>query len=249
MRFTFTILAAVLALPAFGQWNRYGSSGKGEMGGIADPHPLAYFTREALVRDVDSGQVGCGYCTPVERAKMRAEGRTEISKVGKIGDYAVYDVLYYFDPSDATAGAKTILVQTGPNQFREIFYLGNTGWPSNPGKTRIVGDTPQDQMLWTGAGYGLMGMTVDYQLWVGDGMSVRMDFKAVAAAEAATMKSAGIARQQPWNRQMPLPTFESRGYALVSHLPAGDGYVDVTFTIDQGKAIVTGTSYTPAKRQ
>jgi hypothetical protein len=103
-------------------------------------------------------------------------------------------------------------------------------------------------MLWVTTGYGLMGMTADDRFWVGDGMSLRMDFKAVEAAEAVTMKSAGIIQEQPFNRQRPLPTFESKGYALVSHLPAGDGSVDVTFTIDHGKAIVTGTSYTPYKR-
>ena len=241
MRLTFPILAALLALPALGQWNRYESTGKGEAISIADPHSLSYFTGEGRLRDL------CEGWKPDQLAKFLAEVHPELSKVGKVGEYAIYDVFYVIDPANGFGfGSKSILVQTGKDQYREISFILNG---DRYGKTRIVGDMPPNQMLWVTTGYGLMGMTVDDQFWVGDGMSVRMDFKAVAAAEEATMKSAGIVREKPWNRQMPLPSFESKGYALVSHLPAGDGSVDVTFTIDHGRAVVTGTSYTPSKHQ
>jgi hypothetical protein len=239
MRLTFSILAALLALPALGQWNRYETTGKGKVVSIADPHPLSYFTGEGRLRDI------CEGWHADQMAKFLAEVKPEESKVGKVGEYTIYDV-FYVDSGNNFGGRKSILVQTGKDQYREISYIENG---DRYGKTLIVGDSPPNQMLWATTGYGLMGMTADDQFWVGDGMSVRMDFKAVAAAEEATMKSAGIVREKPWNRQMPLPSFESKGYALVSHLPAGDGSVDVTFTIDHGRAVVTGTSYTPSKHQ
>ena len=93
-----------------------------------------------------------------------------------------------------------------------------------------------------------MGMNVDDLLWVGEGMSVRLNLEAVEAADAATLKAAGAVREQPYNRQMPLPTFDSRGHELVYHKVANDGSVEVSFTIDHGKGIVTGTKYTPSKR-
>jgi hypothetical protein len=243
MRLAFLIVAAVLALPAFGQWNRYASAGKGEGVTVAAPHPLAYFTREALVRD-DNGQVGCDYCTAAEKAKILAEGEAEVSKAGTVGAYAIYDIFYSYGAPEMGHG-RSILVKTAKDQYREILYIGNG---DRYGKTLIVGNAPPNQMLWTSTGYGIMGMTVDHQLWIGDGMSVRLDLEAVEAADAATLKSAGAVREQPFNRQMPLPTFDSRGHELVYHCVAHDGSVEVGFTIDHGKAIVTGASYTPSQR-
>jgi hypothetical protein len=162
-----------------------------------------------------------------------------VSKAGRVGDYTIYDVFYFY--TDAKFGQRrSILVQTGKEQYREIFYIGNG---DRYGGTRIVGDSPPNQILLTTTGYGAMGMTVDDLLWVGDGMSVLLSLEAVAAADAATLKSAGAVREKPFNRQMPLPTFDSRGHELVYHNMADDGSVEVTFTIDHGKAIVTGANY------
>jgi hypothetical protein len=76
-------------------------------------------------------------------------------------------------------------------------------------------------------------MYVDNQLWIGDGMSVRLNLDTVTAADEATM---------------PLPTFDLKVHELVYHHMADDGSVEVSFTIDHGKAIVTGTIYAPYKR-
>ena len=136
MRLTFSIAAVLVALPAFGQWNRYAQNGKGEAVSVAEPHPLAYFTHDAVARG-DYGELGCDSCSADQKAEMLAEGRAEVSKVGKVGGYTIWDVFYLY--TDAKWGkGHSILVQTGDDQYREIFYIGN----GNGYGTRIVGDSP-----------------------------------------------------------------------------------------------------------
>jgi hypothetical protein len=74
-------------------------------------------------------------------------------------------------------------------------------------------------------------------------MSLRLNIDALTAADEATLRSAGDTREKPWNRQMPDPTFDSKGSELVYHHFANGGSVDLSFTIDHGKAIVMGTGY------
>ena len=105
-------------------------------------------------------------------AKFLAEVKPEASKVGKVGEYAIYDVFYVVDPANGFGfGSKSVLVQTGKDQYREISYIGNG---DRYGKTRIVGDTPPNQIVWATTGYGLMGMTVD-DLFSGRGRNVGSD--------------------------------------------------------------------------
>jgi hypothetical protein len=197
MRFTLPILLVFLMVPVFGQWNRYESEGKGEAISIADPHPLSYFTGEGRLRDF------CEGWGADQMAKFLAEVKPELSKVGKVGEYTIYDI-FYVDRANNFGGMKSILVQTSKDQYREISRIGNG---HRYGKTRIVGDMPPNQMLLATTGYGGVGMTADDKFWVGDGMSVRLNLDAVTTADAATLKSAGAVREQPWNRQMPLPHF------------------------------------------
>jgi hypothetical protein len=209
MRLTFPILAALLALPALAQWNRYASSGKGEAISIAEPRPLSYFTGEGRLRD-DSGNVyNCEICTPAQKAQLLAEAVPEVSRVGKVGEYTIYDILYV-NPANSIWGRKSILVQTTKDQYREISYIGNG---NRYEKTSIIGDLQPNQMLYTATGFGIMGASVEEQFWVGDGMSVRLDLKAVAAAQEATMSAAGIVRQTR-NREIPEGMFEPRGHDL-----------------------------------
>ena len=190
-----TTLALLVSLPALAQWSRYESEGKGEVISIADPHLLSYFSGEGRLQDLCEGW-------PADQlAKFLAEVKPKVSKAGKVGEYTIYDV-FYVDLANEFGGRKSILVETGKDQFREISYIGN-GW--SYGKTRIIGDTPPNQILWTTTGYGAD------QFWIGVGISVQLDLNAVAAAEEATM--------------------------------AEDGAVDVTFTIDHGKAVVIGSTY------
>jgi hypothetical protein len=115
MRPRFPILAVLLALPVAAQWNRYGQEGKGEQISVAEPHSLDYFTGEGRLRDL------CEGCKPDRLAKFLAEVHPELSKAGKVGD-----VFYLLDPAKGFgSGSKSVLVQTGKDQYREISYILN----------------------------------------------------------------------------------------------------------------------------
>jgi hypothetical protein len=241
-------LMLLMSIPAVGQWARYVTSGKEPWSEVAEAHPLSYFTHEAVLRN-DNGQVGCSYCTEVENAKVRAEGRAEVSKVGKIGKYNVYDVYYYFDRSKPIAGAESILLETAPDGFREIFYIANLGWFQNPDPTQIIGVRPPNQILSTAVGVGNMGLIDDHQLWVASGAALHMNMEDVRAAQERLLISAHSENARREAHTYPLE-FRSKGMELIAHSAVHDesgnerGSIDITFKIDHGRAIVTGTSYT-----
>jgi hypothetical protein len=89
-------LAAILILPAgAANWERWNHSGKGLGIGPADPHPLSYFTRYPSLRD----PYFCHNCSPEKRLalakqeKLKEKQRTEVTLVGTVYGFKVYDVL------------------------------------------------------------------------------------------------------------------------------------------------------------
>jgi hypothetical protein len=190
------------------------------------------------------GDVGCGFCghDGVEYAKVLESGRAELFQVGKIGTYTISDIYYYFDGSIPVAGAKAILVETGKNQVRDIFYRDNAGWPENPGATQIVGEKLPNQILAMTEALGAMGMVLDYQFWVAPGISLQLDWRGV---QVGPQKPIYLDRQKTY---IGPPEFGFKGGELTVHrpvrgeIPADLGPLDSTFRIDHGRVIVTGSN-------
>jgi len=116
------LLGAMLSLsvPAAAQWQRVVWSGKGEFTDVPKPHPLSYFTANPYLRD-DGGDLG-GSCAPPE-----CSIRTVSKPVGLLAGYHIVDLLYYVStralPDDDQVKWKFILVQVGPDLYKEIFQL------------------------------------------------------------------------------------------------------------------------------
>ncbi len=121
------LLAIALCLPASGQWSRVVFSGKGESTDVPAAHSLGYFTRSPVLRD--DGEDLCALCTEEGRAKsaLKYSIRPMVRPVGNLAGYPIVDVLYSVtkraDPSSNDAKWKSILVQVGPDRYREIFHL------------------------------------------------------------------------------------------------------------------------------
>jgi hypothetical protein len=191
-------------------------------------------------------------CTAAEKAKILAESKARVSKVGKVGDYMVYDVFYSSGPTH-TINAKAILVETGPDQFREIFYIdsyiGGAGLMTRG--TEIVGEKQPNQMLLTTSLQGMRSLEFNEEFWIGAGASLRLDLTEVNKAFEYELKSAGVdsdelgicecAYQEGWPDELLLRSS--------LHAKNGDerGMIDVTFRIDHGRAIVTASSFKPPR--
>jgi hypothetical protein len=126
----FLLFLAALSLPATGQWQRLVFSGKGgsDVRDVPVEHPLSYFTANPFLRD--DGDDLCVLCTPEGKAKSAQHYsiRTEVRTVGTLAGYRIVDVFYYVGSREMNADLtdvkwKSILVQVGPDRFREIFHL------------------------------------------------------------------------------------------------------------------------------
>ena len=133
-------LAVLLILPAgAANWERFSSSGKGYGIGIAEPHPLSYYTRYPSLRD----DYFCYRCSPEKRLALAKQERllgirnTEVKLVGTVHGFKIYDVIYWYGEKREW---KSILVRTGPNQYREIWFDEKTQGDFSPSFLFQIGD-------------------------------------------------------------------------------------------------------------
>lgn len=63
----------------------------------------------------------CYLCTPEKKLAeaKKVKVKTDLTLVGKLAGFAIYDLYYHFDPT--FPDTKLILVQAGPHQYREIY--------------------------------------------------------------------------------------------------------------------------------
>jgi len=105
-----------------GPWKRYVTTPKGDWFDTPTPHTLAHFTRYPALLD-ESGEF-CYLCSTQKRLSMAMsaeEPRAEVHVVGKIRGSTIYDVFYRFH-SEGVIDWKSVLVQTGPDHYREIYH-------------------------------------------------------------------------------------------------------------------------------
>jgi len=152
LQVTQIILAVVLCLPASAQWSRILISGKGRTTDTTLPQPLRYFTVNPYLRD--DGEDLCVLCTPEGRAKSAPEYsiRSVMRPVGTLAGYRIVDVLYRGSrrshPNLTDINWKSILVEVGPNRYKEIFHLQALG-VTNPLKPSFITPAGAERVLGT----------------------------------------------------------------------------------------------------
>src|SRR5271157_2646044 len=115
------VLLSLLALQAGAAWQRHVGTPKGDWFDQPEPHPLAYFTEYPMLRN-ESGDF-CSLCSPDKRlaeAKKQQVG-SDLRLVGTLGGFEVYDLFYRFK-CQGCVDSKSILVKTGPDEYREIYH-------------------------------------------------------------------------------------------------------------------------------
>jgi hypothetical protein len=221
-------------------WERLVITPKGNQVDAPEPHPLAYFTQYPSLLD-ESGDF-CYLCTPERRfvEAKKIKSRTAVKLIGTVNGFAAYDVFYYFNDHDRPDW-KSILVQTGPRSYREIYHdqpsegYGNPSFLLKAGRETLLGVVDnvyrwdnQEEYFWFGA----------------DGV-VRLNFAPVwEAAQKIAPKGREI-----WghdlNGPVNFPTLTiSVGLRFSSNGHCCDvGVIQVKFKLDRGRVLVTGTNF------
>jgi hypothetical protein len=254
-------LAVLLILPAgAANWERFSNSGKGYGMGIAEPHPLSYYTRYPSLRD----DYFCYRCSPEKRLalakqeKLKEKQRTEVKLVGTVHGFKIYDVIYYFsrrwrDPPPGNAQYhdekpewKSIRVRTGPNQYREIWFDEKTQGDFSPSFLFQIGDKT---LLGLIDDCYRRGCEQQYWLFEQDGPT-RLDLELIWKATWTLIPK----NQYPsYYDYRDTPANLSQGFiefGLEERLPGRGGPPDpvpgvikISFTWDHGQVVVTGKEY------
>jgi hypothetical protein len=227
-------------------WQRHVFTPKGDFLDTPGPHPLAYFTRDPFLRD--DGDDFCTSCTPVDKAAVHAKHRfrTELKIVGELQGSTIYDLFYRFDDhiDSGQIDWKSILVETSPGQYREIYHLQPTQAQIGPSRFLKAGKdellATRDLIPGTGNNY------YEEYFWFGPDGPVRIDLDAIGKAVQSVLP----ADTSVWNGGG--LDMESLSYHMPvwkkgdAHCCPTGGTVDVKFKLEAGRIVVTSKHFDPA---
>jgi hypothetical protein len=101
------------SVPARAAWDRRVETQSGGWTDAPIPHSLAYFKASSCVGRAPNERGSGRECEPQ---------RTTFTEVGSFGQWKIYDLNYYFAETPDEKDCKSVLVQTAPGEFREIFF-------------------------------------------------------------------------------------------------------------------------------
>ena len=243
MRVRLFLLLVWFALAANADWPRMVITPKGADVDTPAAQPLKYFTEFPWLRDEDGDF--CYLCKPEERlARAKAEkARADVKLVGKIGRFTVYHIFYYFG-EDERPGWKSIIVQTGPNAYREIYHdQPNEGQP-NP--SFLVHAAKEPVLCVVDNVY--RSDVEEHCFWFNGVGVVRIDFAPIWKA-AQKVAPAG---RRVWEygvkaktafEKMVLPV--ALRYQDTGNCCDDKGVVNVHFRLDHGRVVVINAKFDP----
>ncbi len=183
----FCALSFLCASPADnGPWGRILWSEKGFERDLPPPEPLSYFTATPFLRD--DGNELCAPCTPEGRAQsaQKYSIRTEIKPVGVLAGYRILDLLYYVGsrehPEQSAVKWKSILVEVGPDQYREIFHLQAFYTTASISTSRIIQSGDERVLASVDSDGGNGGGCWEGYWWFDPAGAYHLDFSLLRAA-------------------------------------------------------------------
>lgn len=200
-------------------------------------HPLQYFTSYPWLRDED-GDV-CIPCSPEERIAIAKswKGSADVRLIGRINGLAIYDVLYHVSEKDVGPRWKSILVETTPNAFTELFHEQKNQGMINPsfliktGPDLVLGVVDQQYRM----------DEAEYYWWFDFDHAVLLDFKPVWDAAQKVVPAGTTLFKAHLNGKLTFPrqvidvaTWPSN----LQHCCALIGVVKVRFEIRAGIIVV-----------
>jgi hypothetical protein len=177
--------------------------------------------------------------------------RTKIHRVGEISGFKILEIDYYFDndfePAD-TLGMRSILVQTGPDMFREIYVWRPVGPLAAIHAANVIYAGRQRLLISSSTDGGNAGGTFDVAFMLLPDGAVMLDWEPVYHAGAEAV---------PQGKQLWRPTskfdFPSLTWSAWTNDDKGGkinccmGRVTVSFLINKaGRVEATKAKYDPA---
>jgi hypothetical protein len=143
---------SVLSAAAFGGWPRTMNAGKGDWVDSPPPHPLAYYQVDPCLRPESDNLFTAFGCIPTTEAKeleRRAKTTTQVTEIGRIGGFMVYD-LWYSTGMYNTPGQRdlrSVLIKTGSDEYRELDVFELFGYPDAFPASQIVQMDGQELLI------------------------------------------------------------------------------------------------------
>jgi hypothetical protein len=175
---------------ASAQWQRIVTTSKGGTPDTPEPHSLSYWTVDPFLRDEPNDFcIGCHLESGHLVTEKDYKSECKIIDIGTLAGYPIKQFTCHFtgnaevSTTFSTEDYKFILIQIGPDQYREIYHLevdGNTFMPLQP--ARIV-DMGTESILATydpDSGSG-GGCSEGYWFFDTSGPH-KVDFSAIGAA-------------------------------------------------------------------
>lgn len=236
----------VICLPANAQWQRIVAIDTDYPPDTPAPHALSYWTSDPIQRNEGNSLcLGCrledGYVVSTQDYKAACK----VSKIGVLSNYAIKQIDCRIGGDSEvstmfTKGAyKFILVQTGPDQYREIYHLQDGGGEFQPLKPARIIDIGAESILATydpDSGNG--GGCSDGYWWFDTAGPHQVDFSAVSGAIAQRLPHNATFTMGCWALDLDhqqIKTWAQRADAEC-HACGGIGEVTAHFTLSGAKA-------------
>jgi len=231
------------------QWKRYAETY--ERGGIDSPlaHDLQYFRVHPCSRSDKKDRFT--YCEePPSEAELqrRAQTRTNLRVVGKIGDFTIYDLEYFLGFDYPGPHMRSTLVETPGHQFHEIYIEESlSGGTLFPTEILKAGQQPVIKLKYDDG--GMYHIVIESYFVILDGVPVLLSFGPVERAAEEAVPD-GMRTYQPASGV----NFTSLVYSIgTERLDANvgpkvaccDGQVTVPFRIEKGLVVAGKAEYSP----
>ncbi len=239
----------MLASTALGGWERTVSTGKGVVVDSPPPHPLAYYKVDPCSRPRSDKLFLIFDCTPAPEAKeleRRARTTTQLREVGKIGELAAYDLWY--STGTFAPYLRSVLIETGPDEFRELDVWRPDGPLDVNPASRIV-QLDGQQVLNVGVYDGGNNINSAPYILRATGAE-KADFRAVANAVEHLTPSYMTRYQlrQDFATRTTTAELYRSGTNKQPESVRNWARITITYRFLDGRAVVTGSTYEPYTR-
>jgi hypothetical protein len=239
----------LLAAAAPAQWKRYAYT---PQGGIDSPpaHDLEYFKVHPCSRSDRKDRLT--YCEePPSKAELdrRAGTRTNLRVAGRIGDFTVYDLEYFFGSDYPGPHMRSVLVEAAGHEFHEILFQESSVSLSTLFPTEIVKAGEQHLIRVKYDDGGMYHYIDEHYFVMLDGVAVLLDFDPVERAAGEAVPNGMSAYQPASGFDFTSMTYsigtEGPGPVISAKTGCCEGRVTVPFRIEKGLVVAGKAVFDP----